>query len=57
LSQIELRDAYLLGLSEEIEKQWKLMNDGKKAKQTEDKADDSEVETSEGEGSEYDKEG
>ncbi len=33
------------------------MNDGKKAKQTEDKADDSEVETSEGEGSEYDKEG
>ncbi len=48
-SQIELRDAYLLGLSEEIETQWKLMNEKSQIRLKTHKAYESEVETSKGE--------
>jgi hypothetical protein len=53
MSQTELRDAYLLGFSEDIERQWRLMKDGQKAKYIEDNTIETEVETSDGEGSEY----
>ncbi len=53
MSQTELRDAYLLGLSEDIERQWRLMKHGQKGKETEYNTVETEVETSEGEGSEY----
>jgi hypothetical protein len=36
ISQAELRDAYVLGLSEEINTQWKIMKYGKKTKPIED---------------------
>ncbi len=45
----------MLGLSDDIIRQWNLMKGGKNAKKNDDKADDSEADTSEGEGSEYDK--
>jgi hypothetical protein len=45
----------LLGLSDDIIRQWNLLKGGKNAKQNKEKALDSEVDTSEGEGSEYDK--
>jgi hypothetical protein len=54
LSQTEFRDAGLMELSEEINTQRNIMNDGKTQNQTEE-TDLSEVETSDGEGSEYDK--
>ena len=54
LSQAELRDAYVLGLAEEIQTQWETMIQGDKNKAIED-TDVSEVETSDGEGSEFDK--
>jgi hypothetical protein len=54
LSQAELRDAYVLGLAEEIKTQWETMIQGDKSKAIEE-TDVSEVETSDGEGSEYDK--
>ncbi len=55
LSQTELRDGFLLGLSDDIIKQWNLMKGETNEKKNEDKANGSEVDTSEGGGSEYDK--
>jgi hypothetical protein len=54
MPQAELRDAYVLGLAEEIQTQWETMIQGDKNKAIED-TDVSEVETSDGEGSEYDR--
>ena len=45
----------MLGLSDDIIRQWNLLKGGKNAKQNKEKALDSEVDTSEGEESEYDK--
>ncbi len=54
MSQLELRDGYVLGLAEAIQIQWKTMKAGGRSKAIED-TDVSECETSDGEGSEYDK--
>ena len=57
MSQIELRDGYLLGLSDEIEAQWNSYNLGKKGTtkkdKQKDKADKSDGEASAEEGSVY----
>ncbi len=55
LSQVELRDGYLLGLSGEIEAQWSLLEGVDKGKEVVDTKDQSEGQTSDGEGSEYDR--
>jgi hypothetical protein len=55
LSQTELRDGYLLGLSDEIIRHWNMYVGKKKGNTNEDKGIMSDVDTSEGEGSEYDK--
>ncbi len=55
LSQTELRDGYLLGLSDEIRRHWNMYVGNKKGKRKDDKSIMSDVDTSEGEGSEYDK--
>ncbi len=55
LSQTELRDGYLLGLSDEIERQWQKYKDSTKEDKIVDQANDnSEDECSDGEGSQYD---
>jgi hypothetical protein len=54
MSQAELRDAYVLGLAEVIQTKWKQMKSSNKDKIIED-TDVNEVETSDGEGSEYDR--
>jgi hypothetical protein len=54
MSQAELRDAYVLGLADEIKAQWETMIQGQKNNAIED-TNISEVETSDGEGSEYDR--
>jgi hypothetical protein len=53
----ELRDAWLLltGISEKIEVQWLFFKEGGKGKEANDMADQSEGETNDGEGSEYDR--
>ncbi len=53
--QVELRDGYLLGLSEEIEAQWSLLKGVQKDKEIFDTEDQSDGQTSDGEGSEYDR--
>jgi hypothetical protein len=61
MSQTELRDAYVLGLREEINREWKKYKSSLKKNTVEDsegsevEISDGEVETSDGEGSEYDK--
>jgi hypothetical protein len=55
LSQTELRDGYILGLSDEIERQWQTYKDSTKQDKIVDQANDnSEDEGSDGEGSQYD---
>jgi hypothetical protein len=55
LSQTELRDGFLLGLSDDITRQWNWLKGDKNGRPIKDKSLESEVDTSEGEGSEYDK--
>ncbi len=55
LSQTELRDCYILGLSDEINRQWQIYKDSTKQDKTVDEANDNnEDEGSDGEGSQYD---
>jgi hypothetical protein len=54
MSQLELRDGYVLGLAEAIQIQWNTMKADDRSKKIEE-TNVSEVETSDGEGSEYDK--
>jgi hypothetical protein len=55
MSQIELRDAYVLANAELIEAEWSLLKSIEKGKDATERQDDSDVETSDGEGSEYDR--
>ncbi len=53
LSQRELRDCYLLGLSDEIETQWRQFKGAQQGKNEEETNDNSEDDCSESEGSQY----
>jgi hypothetical protein len=55
MSQIELRDGYLLANTELIEAEWSLLKSQEKGKDAVETQHESEVETSDGEGSEYDR--
>ena len=55
LTQTELRDGFLLGLSDDITSKWNLLKAVTNESRIQDKSVESEVDTSEGEGSEYDK--
>ena len=55
LTQTELRDGFLLGLSDDITSKWNLLKAVTNESHIKDKSVESEVDTSEGEGSEYDK--
>ena len=54
MSQLDLREGYLLGMSEEIEVQWALFKEGDKGKVTVETEEPSEGETSNEEGSNWD---
>jgi hypothetical protein len=55
MSQIELRDAYLLANTELIEAEWSSLQSLQKGKETIQTEDENEVESSDKEGSEYDR--
>jgi hypothetical protein len=55
MTQIELRDAYMLANKELIDAEWSLLKSLEKGKEATERQDDSNVETSDGEGSEYDR--
>jgi hypothetical protein len=55
MTQIELRDAYMLANTELIEAEWSLLHSVDKGKGAVETEHESEPETSEGEGSEYDR--
>ncbi len=50
-----MRDGFILGLSDDITRQWNLLKGDKNGRPMKDKSLESEVDTIEGEGSEYDK--
>jgi hypothetical protein len=54
MSQRELRDCYLLGLSDEIETQWRKFREAEQGKNEEETNDKSDNDGSDGEGSQYD---
>jgi hypothetical protein len=55
MTQIELRDAYMLANTDLIEAEWTLLKSLEKGKEASERQDDSDVETSDGEGGEYDR--